>query len=566
MTDLAAGKNLRRLADATRLHQAGRLDEAEALYAAILRDTPDDPVALINGGSLAMTRNDVATALARLERAVRLAPRNAVALNNLGFAQLHARQPQDALGTLDEAVRLSPDYAQAHNNRGIALTHLKRADEAAAAFERALSLDPRAVNAAVNLGDLHGRAGRAHAARDAFDRALAIDAGSIPARTGRAFARALSGELTDARRDLEDLVTAAPAAQEAWKTLGAVCNWAWDHAAAERAFRVAVARRTDDFEAAFGIASTLLARGDYRTGFAAFERRADRAAALPQIAALPVWNGAALDGTLLVYAEQGYGDVVQFARFIAQARERAARVVLLLDDYWRALTPLLATARGVDHIVTEPAASGNEACAARISLLSLPHVLGTTVETLGSAPYLHAPAERLESWSARVAGLAHPRIGVAWSVQARDDYGYVTLHKSVPPEALAPVLDRPDFSFVSLQPGRAGDPSAFGAAGARIADHRDAIRDFGDTAALIASLDLVIAPDTAVAHVAGALGVPVWLLDRYNSCWRWRLKPDASPWYPTLRIFRQARFGDWSEPIAQVVQALRAWRGATAGV
>ena len=108
----------------------------------------------------------------------------------------------------------------------------------------------------------------------------------------------------------------------------------------------------------------------------------------------------------------------------------------------------------------------------------------------------------------------------------------------------------------------AGDPAAFGAAGARIVDHRAAIRDFGDTAALIASLDLVIAPDTAVTHVAGALGVPVWQLDRYNSCWRWRLAPDASPWYPTLRIFRQERFGDWSAAVARVSDALRAWRPA----
>ena len=197
-------------------------------------------------------------------------------------------------------------------------------------------------------------------------------------------------------------------------------------------------------------------------------------------------------------------------------------------------------------------------------MLSLPHILGATVDTLGAAPYLHAPADRLEAWTARLASLPHPRVGLAWSVQARDDYGYVTLHKSVPPAALAPIVGLPDFSFVSLQPGAAGDPGAFGAAAARIADHREALRDFGDTAALIASLDLVIAPDTAVTHVAGALGVPVWLLDRYNSCWRWRLSPDASPWYPTLRIFRQARFGEWSEPVAQVVQTLRAWRGATA--
>jgi tetratricopeptide (TPR) repeat protein len=558
----AGGAALRKLAEAMRLQQAGSLDAAEAVYAALLREHPDDPTALINAGVLAVSRGDAAQAIDRLARALRHLPRNAIAHNNLGFAHLQAGDPAEALKALEAAVALQPDYAQAHNNRGIALTQLGRSDEAIAAFERALVLDARMAEAATNLGDLHARAGRADAALSAFDRALAVNGASIPGRTGHAFARALGGDLDGARTQLEHMVAEAPTAHAAWKTLGAVCNWAWDHAAAERAFRVAVARRNDDFEAAFGIASTLLARGDYRAGFAAFERRPDRADALPHVGRIAVWDGAPLQGALLLYAEQGLGDVVQFARFVARARERAPRVVVLLDEYWHTLAPLIATAHGIDRIVTSQVALADEAPVARASLLSLPHVLGVTPQTLGPVPYLHAPAERLEAWTQRLAHLAHPRVGLAWSVHARSDYGYVTRHKSVPAAALAPLLDTPGTTFVSLQPGDAGDPSVFGAAAARVVDHRAALEDFGDTAALIASLDLVIAPDTAVAHVAGALGVPVWLLDRYNSCWRWRLAPETSPWYPTLRIFRQQRFGDWSAPIARVVDALRAWRGA----
>jgi hypothetical protein len=383
----------------------------------------------------------------------------------------------------------------------------------------------------------------------------------VPARTGHAFARALSGDLDGACNALEAVVREHPDAAAAQKTLGAVANWSWAHDRAEQAFRAAVALQPDDAESAFGVASTLLARGRYAEGFAAFEQRPEgMRSPRTRFDGWPAWDGGPLAGTLLLHAEQGFGDVVQFARFIGRTRERASRVVLLLDDYWTPLGPLLESARGVDRIVTSVDALGSETIAARASVLSLPHLLGVTVDALEAEPYLRAPADRAAAWRERLAGLAPPRVGLAWSVFARSDYGYVTRHKSVPPAQLAPLLDIADARFVTLQPGPAGDPAAFGAAGARIADFRHEIRDFGDTAALIDSLDLVIAPDTAVAHVAGALGVPVWLLDRYNCCWRWRLAADASPWYPSLQIFRQARFGDWSRPVRDVVEALRAWQ------
>jgi tetratricopeptide (TPR) repeat protein len=575
----ASGASLRQLAQATALHQAGRLEDAEAAYAALLRDHPDDPTALVNGGALAIARGDAAGALERLERAVRLTPHNAIAFGNLGFARIHAGDDAGALAALDEAVRLEPRHAQAWNNRGIALTRLGRTEEAAAAFERALAVDPRAIDAAVNLGDVRARAGDASAARAAFERALAIDPESVRARTGRALAVALSGDLDAARTALEALVARHPGAGAAWKTLGAVANWSWDHERAAHAFGTALAADPGDDEAAFGVASTLLARGRYAEGFAAFERRREGIGApATRFAALPAWDGGTLAGTLLLYPEQGLGDVVQFARFTGAARRRAGRIVLLLDGYWQSLAPLLATLEGVDRVVTTLAELDGEQPSARASILSLPFLLGATPQTLDPSPYLTPPADRRATWASRLAaataprtdaglpaGVASPRVGLAWSVFARSDYGYVTRHKSIPAAALRPLLSTPGVSFVTLQPGAAGDPAAFGAGSARIADPRAAIRDFGDTAALIAELDLVIAPDTAVAHVAGAIGVPVFMLDRYNSCWRWRLLPDATPWYPSMRIFRQARFGDWSQPVADATAALRAWLADRAG-
>jgi tetratricopeptide (TPR) repeat protein len=555
----APGGSLRTLGEAIRLHRSGRLDDAEAAYAAALRDDPDDVTALINAGALAIARGDATAAIARLERAVARVPRNAIAHGNLGFARLLAQRDDDALQSLDTAVRLDPAHAQAHNNRGIALSRLGRRDEALAAFERAFALDPASIDAACNAGELLARSGDGEAARARFAAALAVDPGHVRARTGHALATALTGDLPGARAALASVVAAHPAAREAWKLLGVTSNWAWDHAAAEQAFARVLDTAPDDAEASFGVASTLLARGRYVEGFRAFERRPD-VLAMPRapFADRPAWDGGRLAGTLLLVGEQGLGDVVQFVRFAARARERVARIVLLLEGYWSPLAPLLAGVAGIDAVHTTAASIDGAAIGARASVLSLPHLLGVTPDSLDAAPYLDVPPARKAAWSTRLSGVARPRVGLAWSVFARGDYGYVTRHKSIPADALAPLLDVPGVQFVTLQPGASGDPAALGRRGARLIDPRAELTDFAATAALITTLDLVIAPDTAVAHVAGALGAPVWMLDRFNSCWRWRLADDRTPWYPSMRIFRQQRFGDWSAPVARATGALRA--------
>jgi tetratricopeptide (TPR) repeat protein len=557
---------LAKLADAFRLQQAGHLDDAEAAYAKLLAGAPNDPVALINAGALALARNDVATAVARLERAVAQVPNNAIARNNLGFALLRAGRNTDALAALDRAIQLDPRYAQAHNNRGIALSQLARRADSIAAFERALALDPKLVDAAINLGDARAASGDHAAARAAYAAALARDPSNMRARTGAAFATALAGELDAARAALEALVAEHPDDATAWQTLAAVANWSWEHERAETAFRRALALAPGNRDAQFGIASTLLARGRFREGFAAFEHRPEGALdAETRFPQWPAWNGGQINGTLLVHGEQGLGDVIQFARFLPRARERAARLVLLVDGYSSSLAPLFRSLEAVDRIVTDAASLASEAIAARASILSLAHLLDTTADDLpGTIPYLAAPADRVDAWSARMADLPEPRVGLAWSVFARDRHAFVTAHKSIPAATLAPLVATPGIAWVSLQPGEAGDPAAFGALAHRISDFRHAIRDFGDTSALISGLDLVIAPDTAVAHLAGAMGKPVWLLDRYNCCWRWRLVPQSSPWYPTLAIHRQTRFGDWTDVVLRVRTDLAQWQSARA--
>jgi tetratricopeptide (TPR) repeat protein len=552
---------LRELADAFALQQAGQLDDAEAAYAKLLAETPDDPVALINAGALALTRNDLPVALARLTRAVAQVPSNAIARNNLGFAQLRSGLLDAALASFERAIAAKHGYAQAHNNRGIALVQLGRRAEATAAFERALALDPSLTDAAVNLGDARADAGDADAAARAYDAALAREPARAVARTGRAFATALAGDLADARSALEGIVAEHPDDAAAWQTLGAVANWSWDHDRAEAAFSRAATLDPARDDAQFGIASARLARGRYRDGFAAFERRPFGVFGSDEHhARFPRWDGRDVLGALLLHGEQGFGDVVQFARFIRRARDRAERVVVLLEEYLAPLASLLASCAGVDRIVIDGAALDGETIVARASILSLPHLLGIDVADLpGPVPYLAPPEDAIAAWNARWESSTHPRVGLAWSVLARDAHGFVTRHKSISPAALAPLVRSADATFVSLQPGAAGDPQAFGVNATRIADIRPHLTDFGATAALIASLDLVISADTAVAHVAGALGVPVWLLDRFNSCWRWRLAADASPWYPTMTIFRQTRFGDWSDVVARVAARLPAW-------
>ena len=551
------------LARAFELQKAGRLGEAEVGYAAYLAAFPDDLGALNNAAVVALQNGDLPLAVSRFRKLVALAPQKAHAHNNFAYALIQADRPEDAIEHLDRAITLNPRYATAHNNLGIAYERTDRRSEAIAAFERALALDPRYADAAANLAEVLNGDDDTVRARAAAKVALSMSPTHLGAHVAVAVADALDGDLDGARQTLEALAPTKPQLAGFWRVLGTLRFWGGDFEAAEAASRSALTLDRNDRQAKFGVAAALLGRGDYRRGWRAFEERPDGVfGSSRRFDDVPRWSGEPLDGALLVICEQGLGDVIQFARFASEARQRVRELLLLADGPWRSLAPLLATVAGIDRVLTDPAAVAALPTrpSAVASVLSLPFLLGIDTDALpGTLPYVSVLPERAVLWKARLAAIDRPRVGLAWAAYARRDTAYLTRQKTIPLPHLAPLLETRGVNFVSLQLGAADDLSSLGDLARAVADFSVQIHDFGDTAAIMAGLDLVISTDTSVAHVAGALGKPVWLIDRFNTCWRWRLAADRSPWYPTMRIFRQERFGDWTAPLARVTAALATW-------
>jgi tetratricopeptide (TPR) repeat protein len=546
---------------ALRLEGAGRHAEAEEAYAAFVAAHPGDARALKRAGVAALNAGRVAIAIRRFEQLAALDPESAEARCALGDAFIRAGRPADAIFHLERAVELDPRRADAHYRLGLAFERAGDRTNAIRSHERALALEPRHANAAASLGHVRNRRGDTARSREAFARALAFDPEHLAARTGLAFADAIDGDLDGARAALEAMASGRPDEGAFWSALGKVRAWAGALGPAEEAYRQAAACDPSDVDARVGVAVSLLGQGRYADGFLALENRPDgRFGETRRFARFPVWSGARLEGPLLVHCEGSLSDTIQFARFLPDLKARVPEVALVVDDYWTPLAPLLATVEGVDHLLEDPARADalRTLPAARAGIQSLPFHFGLTPANLpGRAKYLSAPRDRADVWRARIDAIRAPRVGLVWNT--RGDLGALSRHKSVPPQALAPLLATPGVAFVSLQVGAMGDLTRFGDLAPRVVDFSSDIGDFGDTAAIVAALDLVISVDTSVAHVAGAMGKPVWLLDRYHTSWRWRLAAGRSPWYPSLRIFRQHRFLDWSHPILAVAAALRAF-------
>ncbi len=346
--------------------------------------------------------------------------------------------------------------------------------------------------------------------------------------------------------------------------LGLVLQWSGRLADAENEFRTARAIDPNDPDARFGLATTLLKQRKSDEGWALYAQGREGAPDWPgrRIPARP-WDGRPFsDGALMVDADQGIGDVLQFARFLPLARERVPRLVVYCSSYQAPAIPLLESMHGVDAVVGP--GSGAQAVAGTCAMSELPHLL-----QLGDAAfapvdaYLAPPAEAVRRWASRVAALPGRTVGLCWGGNPRPEY--VEAHKidrrrSIPAERLAWLSTLPGVSLVSLQKGAAaGDRAAFGTA---LHDWTDELADFGETAALIANLDLVVSVDTSVVHCAGATGARVFMLDRFDNCWRWGVDPRAPGWYRHLRIFRQTAFGDWAGALEALRTALDEWARA----
>ena len=500
--------------EAVRLHQAGRLAEAEAHYRHVLDRHPQHADSRHLMGVLAhqVGRNDVAEQL--IGEAIALAPRTSAFHANLGNVLRAQGRAADALASYRTAHDLDPKSATAQNNLALGLRAVGRLDEAEQAARRAIARQPDLPEAHAALGAILADAGRLDAAGQALRQAIAL----------------------------------RPDYAEAHDDLGTVLKEQGQVEEAVSAFRQAVRLKPDFANAHNNLAMALLAEGAFEEGWREYEWRwkAPRLAPAWRGFAQPQWHGEPGEGrTLLLWAEQGYGDTVQLCRYAGLARDRGFRVILEVQP---PLARLLKGLEGADMVVAQGVAL--PAFDLHCPLLSLPLAFDTRLETIpGSTPYLAADVADAGRWAKRLGDGRGLKVGITWSGNPN-----TTAHarRSLPLDQLGRLTEAAGVRFVSLQKDAGAEVS-----GLPIVDLMKEAASFADTAALIANLDLVISVDTAVAHLAAAMGKPVWLLDRFDPDWRWLLGRRDSPWYPSLAIYRQPAPSDWDAVVGAVIADLR---------
>lgn len=540
------------------LKALGRLDGAIERFRNALSLAPEFALAHYNLGNAYAQAGRHEDAADAFEKSLRLQPNDASTYNNLGNA-LHALgRGEEAIAAFSRALTLRPGHAGAHNNLGMALAALGRADEAIAQFRAALKAEPRYVAGYFNLGNTLDALGRHEEAVGAFDAALGLQGAFPPALLGLGNALAALGRHTEAIARFERAVGLDPQLALAWLGLGNAHHALGAHEAALRAFDQALRLRPELASAQLNRALTLLTLGDFSRGLPAYESRlaiAATAGAAPAAnpALPPRWRGEPIaERTLWLEAEQGFGDTLQFLRFVPLARERAGRIVLTVQ---RELAPLVAPLANAWRITVAVAGAARPQADLHCPLLSLPLALGTQLDTIPSARrYLEVPAAYRRRWRGSLGGHAKVKVGLAWSgrIQAHEN-------RAMPVEALAPLFALPGIDWLVLQPNLSDDDKRALEAQARTASvHRfdDRIGDFADTAALIDRLDAVVSIDTSIAHLAGALGKPLWLMLPYAADWRWFANTDRSPWYPSARLVRQPSREQWRPVVETVARAL----------
>lgn len=464
------------------MRQHGQLTQAQALCAAILQEQPWHYPTLHELGVMAYQSGNYRAAADHFYKAIAFAPDNAGYHSNLGMALQDLRQFESALDSYDQALALDPTLAATHSNRGTVLKALGRLEEAVASHDTAIALKPDHADAWTNRGVALKELRRIDAAIASHERAIALQPGHPHAHWNMAIAMLLAGRF-----------------EPGW----ALHEWRWQGGP----------------------------RGTPQRNFSR-----------------PLWLGKeCLDGkTILLHAEQGLGDTIQFCRYAGLVSNLGARVVLEVP---KALAGLLRELAGVSEVVVQ----GRDLpdFDFHCPLMSLPLAFKTRIESIPAPQkYLQSEPARLAEWGKRLGGKVVPRIGLAWSGRAEQENDH---NRSIPLAALQRALPS-GYQYVSLQKEvRESDELALRSPG-NILHFGDGLRDFTDTAALCEYMDLIISVDSSVAHLSGALGKPVWVLLCYGADWRWLINRNDSPWYGSAKLYRQGLPGDW-DPVLQRVHA-----------
>jgi tetratricopeptide (TPR) repeat protein len=535
------------------LKAMGQLDGAIERFRNALTLAPSFPLAHYNLGNAYAAAGRHEDAADAFQKSLRLQPANASSHNNLGNA-LHALgRHEEAIASFQRALELQPGHAGAYNNLGMALNALGKADEAAAQFRAAISAQPRFVAAHFNLANTLDATGQHAEAAGTFGAVLALQPQFPPALFGLGNTLAAMGRHKEALPHFERVVGLDPKMALAWLSLGTAHHALGGHAAAVRAFDQALRLRPDLASAHMNRALAWLTLGDFARGLPEYEwRLKTMAQRVPQT--LPRWNGEPIEKrTLLVHAEQGFGDTLQFVRFVPLAAQRGARIVLEVQPQ---LVPILAPAALEWHVTLIAQGAPRPQVDLQCPLLSLPLALGIDPDTIPAhTPYLSVPPSYRRKWRGSIGGHAKRKIGLAWSGRVQQQE-----NRTMPLAELEPLFALDGIDWIILQPALSAAERATLDAHPRASTiHRfdRRIGDFADTAAIIERLDTVVCIDTSIAHLTGALRKPLWLMLPFAADWRWFVDEPRSTWYPGARLVRQPEPGAWAPVVEQIANELR---------
>ena len=495
--------------------ESGKYEQSEIIFLELIELDPDNSKAYKNLGNAVFSQGKLEEAVAYYQKGLSLeGDADATTYYNLGMVFHQQGKLEEAIACFEKFLLLNPNSADALNNLGNSFQRLGKFDEGIACFQKALTLEPNNALILNNLGTAFQTVGK-------LEEALAC------------YQKALSLEPNDAM---------------AHSNLGVFFMEQHQFEKAMACYNKALEIDPDYVDFHRNRAGLLLRLGDYKRGFAEYEWRWRRKENPPPSFPQPLWDGSDLDGkTILLYAEQGFGDTIQFIRYAPLVRERGGRVIFVSQV---PLVELLTTVAGIDKVVA--VGTTLPQFDVRAPLLSLPYILGTTLETIPvQIPYI-SPLKSL-SFKLETPDAACFRVGLVWAgnPENADDR-----NRSCSLKYFAPLLSIAGIAFYSLQKGSKVEEITQLSYQESIQDLSIQLNDFADTAAVVAHLDLIITVDTAVAHLAGALGRPVWVVLSYSPDWRWMVEREDSPWYPTMRLFRQNQPGNWQDVLERVAVAL----------
>jgi Flp pilus assembly protein TadD len=538
---------------ALQCHQTGKLREAEHLYGQILAINKSHPDALHYMGVLAHQTGRSALAVDLIRRAVAQKPNDSDAYNHLAVVFCAMGRLDESINAARQSINRRPDNPDPYYNLGNALKDSTQLGPAIDAYRKAISLRPQWPEAHSNLITALIESRLLDQALIAARAAVDLFPESPDLLYSLGIALRFQGKLDEAVAMFQKALALDPNHAAACSELGLCLQQKGEGENATAAYRRALELNPDLPDAHFNLSTQLLLTGDFEQGWKEYEWRWKMGAAAAWTPPDPLWDGRELAGrTILLHREQGFGDVLQFICYVPMVVARGGKVIVVCPPELRSL---LEQMPGIWQCMVpgEPLPHIDFQC----PVMTLPLLFNTTLTTIPSAvPYLHVDPARIEYWRQQlVHDTDNLKVGLVWA--GRSNHAN-DARRSIALDLLSPLAKIANVDFYSLQIGEPARQAKIPPAGMSLTDHTNQLTDFAETAAFIMNLDLVISVDTAVVHLTGALGKPVWTLLAIAPDWRWLLNRNDSPWYPTMRLFRQPAMGDWASVIDAVAQSLRA--------